>query len=217
MKTVKTVGVAILFTVLAGCASYALVEPGASEHSGLRINTSQAWNRVPSQLLPNSRKASQTWTQDGVLLDRLMIIPAVPEGETIFKPASKSAALPEFRRDMNPKEIEELVESSITQLFGEGEVIVETNSLRPHRFDDRTGFLFNLEMAVNDGPDYSGIAGALVVNGKLNLVKRFELARKAFSHTAKYDAAISAFLAEQAPDGVTSVYDLIGLPKKHGG
>jgi phosphoribosylaminoimidazolecarboxamide formyltransferase/IMP cyclohydrolase len=61
--------------------------------------------------------------------------------------------------------------------------------------------------SVVDPADYAGLLEFLRThNGKLNLVKRFELARKAFAHTARYDAAISAFLAEQAPDAVPSVY-----------
>jgi phosphoribosylaminoimidazolecarboxamide formyltransferase / IMP cyclohydrolase len=46
--------------------------------------------------------------------------------------------------------------------------------------------------------------------GKLNLAKRFELARKAFALTAKYDAAISEFLAKQNPEAVPPIYVLLG-------
>ncbi len=150
-----------------GCAGYSLVEPGDSVHSGLRISTSQAWNRAPGKLTPLSRGDSRVWTQDGILLDRLLIIPAVPVGEPIFKKSSDDQALPVFRAGLNPKEIEELTESSITKLFGEGEVSVETSGLRPHRFGPRRGFLFDLTMAVNDGPDYGGVAGAFVADDEL--------------------------------------------------
>lgn len=170
MNHYKKLAVALLCLWLASCVSYTLVSPGSANLSGLEVSTSQAWNRVPPQLSPFSRKDSQVWTQDGVLLDRLIIIPAVPNGEPIFNPVSKTVALPAFRSDMNPKEIEELTESSITKLFGEGEVIAETSNLRPHKFGGRRGFLFDLHLAVNDGPDYGGIAGAFMVEGNLNLV-----------------------------------------------
>ena len=170
MNLFKRLTIIISCLFLASCISYALVEPGDADLAGLKVTTSQAWNQVPSQLSPNSRKGAQTWTQDGVLLDRLMIIPAIPDGETVFVPASKSQALPAFRAGMNPKEIEELTESSITQLFGEGEVIVETSNLRPHKFGGRRGFLFDMHVAVNDGPDYGGIVGAFTVEGQLNLI-----------------------------------------------
>jgi len=44
--------------------------------------------------------------------------------------------------------------------------------------------------------------------GQLDLTKRFELAQKAFAHTAAYDSAIAAFLSQQNPGTVPSIYDL---------
>lgn len=65
--------------------------------------------------------------------------------------------------------------------------------------------------AVVDPADYAGLVEFLRTHdGKLNLVKRFELARKAFAHTARYDAAISRFLTKQVPETVPSVYTLAG-------
>ena len=43
-------------------------------------------------------------------------------------------------------------------------------------------------------------------DGKLNLKRRFELARRGFDHTAAYDRAINAFLAEQDPAAAVSSY-----------
>jgi phosphoribosylaminoimidazolecarboxamide formyltransferase/IMP cyclohydrolase len=45
-------------------------------------------------------------------------------------------------------------------------------------------------------------------NGRLNLTTRFELARKAFAHTAAYDWAISEYLARQDVGAVASTYTL---------
>jgi phosphoribosylaminoimidazolecarboxamide formyltransferase/IMP cyclohydrolase len=61
--------------------------------------------------------------------------------------------------------------------------------------------------AVVDPADYGPLVEALRAgDGRLSLSKRFELACKAFAHTAKYDAAISAFLAQQDPSTVPSAY-----------
>ena len=63
--------------------------------------------------------------------------------------------------------------------------------------------------SVVDPADYAPLLALLRANGgKLNLVKRFELARKAFAHTARYDTAISEFLARQNPNAVPSTYTL---------
>lgn len=160
----------IMSALLGGCVAYKAVAPGESDYSGLMITTSQAWNQAPAANTPAARRTSKSWTQDGLLLDRIMIIPAVPSGESIFVSRSKDAALPLFDADMLPNEIEELTESSIVKLFGEGEVAVETMNLRPHKFGDVTGFLFDMQVAVSDGPDYGGITGAFVADEKLYLI-----------------------------------------------
>lgn len=63
---------------------------------------------------------------------------------------------------------------------------------------------------VVDPADYAPLVEFLKANGgQLNLPRRFELARKAFAHTARYDTAISQFLARQSLDAISSVYTLV--------
>jgi len=55
--------------------------------------------------------------------------------------------------------------------------------------------------------DYPDLIKTLQANnGKLDMTKRFELAQKAFAHTAAYDAAIGQFLAKQKPAAVLDTY-----------
>lgn len=57
--------------------------------------------------------------------------------------------------------------------------------------------------------DYGKILDMLKSNGgKLDLATRFTFAQKAFQHTAEYDRAISAYLAEQAPANIGEIYKL---------
>ncbi|MDH4110023.1 MAG: hypothetical protein OEW35_17185 [Gammaproteobacteria bacterium] len=157
--------------VVSGCASisYTLVAPGTVNVGDLQVSAAQSWNKAPAGTTA-SRKDTQVWTRDGLLLDRLIMIPAVPDGEPVFRTNDKEAALPPFRADMLPNEIEELTESSITKLFGEGEASVETSNLRPQRFGDDRGVLFNMHIKVTDSPDYKGLAGAFIADGKLYLM-----------------------------------------------
>ncbi len=61
--------------------------------------------------------------------------------------------------------------------------------------------------AVVDPADYAPLLQLLRANeGKLSLTQRFELARKAFAHTASYDTAISQFLSEQSLSKISSIY-----------
>ena len=62
---------------------------------------------------------------------------------------------------------------------------------------------------VVDPTDYAPLLSKLRANrGALDLQTRFEYARKAFAHTAGYDAAISAYLSAQTPADVPGVYEM---------
>ncbi len=156
--------------LLAGCIVFTAVGPGEIEYTGLKITTDSAWNQAPRELSRRLRAESRSLTKNGYLLDRLLVIPAVPDGEPIFQQFSNAQALPKFKSNMLPNEIEELTESSVVKLFGEGGATVETSRLRPHRFGNDRGFLFDLSVKVSDGPDYRGVVGAMVVGGRLYLV-----------------------------------------------
>ncbi len=54
---------------------------------------------------------------------------------------------------------------------------------------------------VVDSADYSVVLGELAGNGEISEALRFNLAVKAFEHTARYDGAIANYLGRQLPDG----------------
>ena len=159
----------IVLVSLAGCAptKYMLVTPGVVAVDDLTVQAGAGWNQAPAVATPVARKTSATWTRDGMLLDRFSIIPGVPDGEPLFIVKDKSAALPVFRADMLPNEIEELLESTIVKLFGEGQAVVSTSNLRPYRYGDNPGVMFDLEATVTDSPMYNGIVGAFIADEKL--------------------------------------------------
>jgi phosphoribosylaminoimidazolecarboxamide formyltransferase/IMP cyclohydrolase len=60
---------------------------------------------------------------------------------------------------------------------------------------------------VVDPADYETLLAELAKNGRmLSAVTRFALARKAFSHTASYDGAISNWLTARGPDGAAAAF-----------
>lgn len=64
--------------------------------------------------------------------------------------------------------------------------------------------------AVCDPADYGPLLSFLRENrGCLDLARRFALARKAFAHTAAYDATIRDFLAQIDPSTVAPIYPLL--------
>jgi phosphoribosylaminoimidazolecarboxamide formyltransferase / IMP cyclohydrolase len=65
--------------------------------------------------------------------------------------------------------------------------------------------------SVVDPADYPRIVERLrAQGGMLDLATRYELARKAFAHTASYDTAIAAFLERSTPEAAQGCYQLKG-------
>lgn len=187
-------GVILMLASLGGCVTgFTVVEPGVNTFGSLRVTADENWNKAPSSFTPSARSNSRTWTQDGMLLDRIMIIPGVKDGESIFVSRNKSAALPVFRADMLPNEIEELVESSIVKLYGEGHSAVSTSGLRPQGFGTDGGFMFDITAAVTESPDYRGSVGAFIVDDTLYMVM-FLAADPYYydKHAARADAIIKS-------------------------
>lgn len=157
--------------ILTGCATaFTLVTPGIVAVQDLNVQAGSGWNSAPPFASQYARSESVSWTKDGLLLDRLVIIPGVPDGEPLLISRDKTTAMPVFRADMLPNEIEELVESTIVKFFGEGQAVVNTENLRPHRFGENRGVLFDLTATVTESPEYKGLVGAFIAEEKLYVV-----------------------------------------------
>lgn len=63
--------------------------------------------------------------------------------------------------------------------------------------------------SVTDPADYASLIAELKANqGHLSLATRFTLMKKAFAHTASYDAAIAEFFAKTSPERIKATYTL---------
>lgn len=161
-----------LAVLASGCVAtnYTLVEPGARAFAGMQVNATSGWNQAPPMSTPSMQKGAVLWTHDGPLLDQLIIIPGVADGQPLMKSSNKSAAMPLFKKDMLPNEIEELTESTFVKYFGEGNAVVTTKNLRPQRFGEYRGVMFDVDATVSENPNYRGTAGAFVANDKLYMM-----------------------------------------------
>ncbi len=160
-----------LVATLAGCVTgYTLVQPGSNTALDLQVNAGSGWNLAPAGFTMGARRGAQTWTQDGLALNRLVLIPGVADGETLLVDNRDTAALPTFRKDMLPNELEELVESTLVKYFGEGNATVSTANLRPQMFGSERGVMFDISAKLSDSPDYKGTIGAFIADEKLYTV-----------------------------------------------
>jgi hypothetical protein len=168
MKKIKSTFLFCILFALSGCATgYTLVATGVNSIETLQVDASGGWNQAPFNSYSNDRKTTKSWTQDGLLLDRLVFVPEVADGESIITSRQKDAALPVFRKDMLPNELEELAQSTFVKLYGEGNAVISTSNLRPHRYGENRGILFDVDASVTESPDYKGIVGAFISNEKL--------------------------------------------------
>ena len=183
----------VLVAGIAGCAlpAYTLVSVGPNAIADMRVQAGGGWNLAPAAFTPNGRADAQTWTQDGPLLDRLVFIPGVPDGEALLNVKEESAALPVFRKDMLPNDLEELMESTIVKVFGEGNAAVSTSNLRPQMFGDNRGVVFDMQAKVTESPDYRGTVGAFIANEKLYLI--YYLAAEPYYY-GKHESAAKAII-----------------------
>ena len=171
IKKIFRILLVVVALPLSACvAMYTMVAPGTMFVDSLQLSPDQAWNLAPARASPSLRPGTQVWTRDGPLLDRIMIIAGVPDGQPLLKDKRGTAALPVFRANMLPNEIEELTESTLTKIFGEGAAVVNTTNLRPHRFGSDRGILFDLNIAVSDSPAYNGLVGAFIAADLLYLM-----------------------------------------------
>jgi hypothetical protein len=160
--------IAFLTLALSACAtSYKAVPAGVNSIGQLDVVAGPGWSLAPRISASSDRESTKNWTKDGLLLNTLAFIPAVPDGEALVTSRNDGAPLPVFRADMLPNEIEELAESTFVKIFGEGNAVFDTSGLRPHMFGTHRGFLFDVEASVTESPDYKGLAGAFVADEKL--------------------------------------------------
>jgi hypothetical protein len=161
----------LLFALaLAGCATtppVTLVTPGPVEVGSLTVTAGTGWNNLTA-----SKSAQRmTWTRDGLTIDRLWVFADIADGETLFpEPKGSGAALPRFRASMLPNELVAFTESYISKMFGEGDAVVTTSNLRPQRFGEHNGVLFDAAVQPAGAADRKGLIGAFIADAKLFLV-----------------------------------------------
>jgi hypothetical protein len=160
----------LLFALaLGGCATtppVTLVSPGPVQVGTLTMTAGSGWND-----LTDTNDAQAAWTRDGLTIDRLWVFADVAEGETLFKePKGSGAALPRFRPDMLPNELVTFTESYLGKMFGEGQAVVTTSNLRPQRFGDSDGLMFDAAVQLAGGADRKGTVGAFIADSKLFLM-----------------------------------------------
>jgi len=153
----------------AGCATpYTLVQPERQTVGGvISIQPGTKWNKMTSS---GFRGNVEVWTLDGPALNTLVFFTGVPDGEPLFARAQAAGQGQQekpavFRATMNPVEVQELLEATVTRYFQT--TIVEGRNLKPAPVANGQGFRFETRFIARDEVEHEGVFVGTVRNGKL--------------------------------------------------
>ena len=156
----------LALVLLAGCAPYLLVKPERQTVAGvISVQPGAAWNKLT---MHDYQGKIEIWTLDGPALNTLMFFTGVQDGTPLFTARSQDAKQekpPLFRATMNPLEIQELLEATITRTFQT--TIVEGHDLKPAPVASGRGFRFETRMVGRDEVERDGIFVGTIRNQKL--------------------------------------------------
>jgi hypothetical protein len=165
-------GVLILLALIAACATnkYTSVVPGVTSFGEMRVTIGEGWLRAPASVIPEERSLSRTLTRETLERDRLMLIPGVSDGQSIFRDQDNANPLPLFTENMNSEQIAAMVGQSMQQALWNGGATVAIKDARDHGYSGIAGFVFDLDVNMPSGPDHKGTAGGFVLEGRLYVI-----------------------------------------------
>ena len=155
---------------LAGCvAGYTLVSPGtvAVSKGTIKVHPSIAWNRAPSGA--GGIAQEEDWTLNGPVLDAVIFIGGVKDGQAIVKQRAKDdRKVPVFRAGMTPQDLVSMVESAYR--IRAGATIFETAGVRPGTLAGRPAVQFDFRYVGGDEVQRRGRSVLGVIDGKLYML-----------------------------------------------
>ena len=158
----RTTAAFALALLLAGCATYRLIEPGRTAVGDLyTVEPQISWSSTRTGKI-------ELWTVDGHGLQALRFVNGIADGEGLFGGKRKDdKKMPTFRKNMTIPEIMEFVVDSVAL---QGADRVESAALRPYKFGNAQGFRFELSYVSSKGLEGQGTVVGTVAQGRLYLI-----------------------------------------------
>lgn len=172
MLLMKRLGLTLLVSaaVLSGCApQYSLVqaEPVSVARGAMRVQPSAAWNRAPRSTADIAWV--ENWTENGPLLDSLLFIGGLPDGQAIVKQRRKAdQKVPIFHATMTPQDLVSMVESAYR--IRSGAKLFEATGVAPRHFLDHDGLQLDYSWVGADQVKHRGRAVIAVVSRKFYMI-----------------------------------------------
>ena len=154
---------------------FQLIRPRPHTVAGGRliVTPSMEWNRIPRGRYDIPRE--ENWTLNGPVLDGITFIAGVENDKRIVEQRRKDdRKVPNFRSDMTPQEIADMIESFY--LIRGGSVEFEATAFQPRTFMGQPGFQIDYAHLGGDELRRQGRAVGAIINGRLYLIL-FDAAR----------------------------------------
>ncbi len=154
--------------LLSGCVTrYTLVEPQRQTVGEvISVQPGMKWNKVAYSSFEGHL---EVWTLDGPQLNTLVFFTGVPDGEPLFtrrtRNPEKQEKPPVFHANMNPVEIQELLEATVARFFQT--TLAEGRNLNFETIADGRGFRFETRLVGRDEVERVGIFVGTIRNQKL--------------------------------------------------
>ena len=194
MRKIQLMAAALILP-LAGCSTvgsdvdrgvYQLVRVKTVNvgNGSVSVTPPRPWNKQ-RRLFFDSLRWVEDWTLNGPLLDSMMFVTALPNGEYLVRQRRREdRQVPKFESDMSAPEIASMLETAY-RVRG-GAVDFRTLGLTPRQFLGYPGFQFDYEHLDGDEVWRRGRTVGAVIGGRLYLIM--------------YDAARSHYYANALPD-----------------
>lgn len=179
MRSHKLLAPLVAVTLLAGGAgsaqaqfsggsltSFSLVRPKPVQvaRGAMVVTPTIHWNRIPRGRSDIYRE--ENWTLNGPALDGLSFIGGLQHNERIVEQYRRAdQKVPDFRSDMTPQEIVDMIESYY--LIRGGSVSFDMTGLAPRPFLGQPGFQFDYRRLAGNEVERQGRGVAAVINGRL--------------------------------------------------
>jgi len=159
MKT-RSLPMAIVAALLAGCTYYSLVQAGKTDIAGVyTVDTSIRWNKVTD-------RHTELWTVDGLGLQQIRFVNGLSDGDKLFA-QEKKGEMPTYKSDMSFLEVQEFIETSAIVT---GVTEIKTTGFRPEKFGSLDGFRAEFSYTAEDGLLRDGFVVGTKKDKKLYLI-----------------------------------------------
>lgn len=169
-----------------GSSYFSLVRPQPHRvaNSAMVVVPGVAWNRIPRG--PYDIDREENWTLNGPMLDGLSFIGGLEHNKRIVQQRRRADhKVPNFRADMTPQEIADMIESFY--MIRGGSVRFDLTSVKPRTFLGYSGFQFDYDHLGGNEVERRGRAVGAIVNGRFYLAL-FDAARLHY-----FDAGLPEF------------------------